>query len=54
MLRFLKIKREYRKGVRMIKVMVVDDEVSIGDNLKIMLTEFKIIEASNCREAVEL
>jgi CheY-like chemotaxis protein len=43
-----------RKGVRMIKVMVVDDEIAMREILKIMLKDFKIIEASNGKEAIEL
>jgi len=38
----------------MIKVMVVDDEIAMREILKIMLKDYKVIEASNGREAVEL
>ena len=38
----------------MIKVMVVDDEIATREILKIMLKDYKVIEASNGREAVEL
>ncbi|WP_290597829.1 MULTISPECIES: response regulator [unclassified Archaeoglobus] len=38
----------------MIKVMVVDDEIAMREILKIMLKDFKIIEASNGKEAIEL
>jgi len=38
----------------MVKVMVVDDEIAMREILKIMLKDFKIIEASNGREAIEL
>ncbi|WP_456329831.1 response regulator [Archaeoglobus sp.] len=38
----------------MIKIMVVDDEIAMREILKIMLKDYKVIEASNGREAVEL
>ncbi|WP_202319367.1 response regulator [Archaeoglobus neptunius] len=38
----------------MIKIMVVDDETAMREILKIMLKNFKVIEASNGREAIEL
>ncbi len=38
----------------MIKIMVVDDEVAMREILKIMLKDYRVIEASNGREAVEL
>lgn len=38
----------------MIKVMVVDDEIAMREILKIMLKDYKVIEPSNGREAVEL
>ncbi len=38
----------------MIKIMVVDDETAMREILKIMLKDFRVIEASNGREAVEL
>ncbi len=38
----------------MIKIMVVDDETAMREILKIMLKDFKVIEACNGREAVEL
>lgn len=34
--------------------MVVDDEIAMREILKIMLKDYKVIEASNGREAVEL
>jgi len=38
----------------MIKIMVVDDETAMREILKIMLKDYKVIQASNGREAVEL
>jgi CheY-like chemotaxis protein len=35
-------------------VMIVDDETAMREILKIMLRDYKIIEASNGKEAVEL
>lgn len=52
--RFLKSRYTKVIGVRMIKVMVVDDETAMREILKIMLKGFKIIEASNGKEAIEL
>ncbi len=38
----------------MVKIMVVDDEIAMREILKIMLKDYRVIEASNGREAVEL
>ncbi len=35
-------------------VMIVDDETAMREILKIMLKDYKVIEASNGREAVEI
>ncbi|MCS7143424.1 MAG: response regulator [Archaeoglobaceae archaeon] len=35
-------------------VMIVDDETAMREILKIMLKDYKVLEASNGREAVEL
>lgn len=40
--------------MRTLKVMVVDDEIAMREILKIMLKDYKVIEASNGREAVAL
>jgi CheY-like chemotaxis protein len=42
------------KDVIMKSVMIVDDETAMREVLKIMLRGYKVIEASNGREAIEL
>lgn len=42
------------KGNYMKSVMIVDDETAMREILKIMLKEYKVLEASNGREAVEI
>jgi CheY-like chemotaxis protein len=38
----------------MIKIMVVDDEIAMREILKIMLKDYRVIEASNGKEAIKL
>ncbi|MCS7129850.1 MAG: response regulator [Archaeoglobaceae archaeon] len=41
-------------GLIMRSVMIVDDETAMREILKIMLKDYKVLEASNGREAVEI
>ena len=51
---FGKIFKFNNLGMLMRSVMIVDDESAMREILKIMLRDYKVIEASNGKEAVEL